>query len=84
MNEFKSSSPYHSGTFQAYLDFTHDYPYSPPLLIFQTKILSPFVKMTGPNQGTFKSHLVEWKPFMRMRDYLESIVKILELGMSIR
>ncbi|XP_052069832.1 ubiquitin-conjugating enzyme E2-17 kDa-like isoform X1 [Mytilus californianus] len=69
-----TDSPYSSGRFFLRLDFTTDFPFKPPKILFQTKIYHPNVTEDGKICADF---LTEWKPSFSIGYILQAIQSLL-------
>ncbi|KAI0519153.1 hypothetical protein KFK09_006594 [Dendrobium nobile] len=69
-------SPYVDGVFDLDVKIPEDYPYSPPKIIFETKIFHPNI---NKDDGTIYPDIVKelWTASRRISDMIESIIKLL-------
>lgn len=68
-------SPYHGGRFWLRIDFTADYPFRPPKIIFLTKVFHPNVEPDGKICIDFLQD--EWKPSYTIGYLLMAICSLL-------
>lgn len=69
-----AETPYNSGRFWIRLDFTTDFPFKPPKILFQTKIYHPNITEEGKICADF---LTEWKPSFSIGYILQAIQSLL-------
>ncbi|WWC96129.1 hypothetical protein V866_002996 [Kwoniella sp. B9012] len=71
------NTPYHKGKFKLTADFTKDYPFKPPVLLFKTKMYHPNVDSDGNLCiGLLKTE--NWKPATKMSGVLQAIYDLIE------
>ncbi|WRT67752.1 uncharacterized protein IL334_004724 [Kwoniella shivajii] len=71
------NTPYAKGKFKLTADFTKDYPFKPPVLLFKTKMYHPNVDGDGNLCiGLLKTE--NWKPATKMSGVLQSIYDLIE------
>ena len=69
-------SPYEDGTFTVELDFTDNYPFKAPKVLFKTKIYHPNVKT---DTGEICTQAIEknWVPTQNAKFVIESIISLM-------
>ncbi|WVF69204.1 hypothetical protein IAT40_003980 [Kwoniella sp. CBS 6097] len=71
-----SGTPYAKGKFSLTADFSKDYPFKPPVILFKTKVHHPNIDSDGNLCiGLLKTE--NWKPATRMSGILSAIYDLL-------
>ena len=73
-----NAAPYDKGAFRASVTFPNEYPFSPPVLNFETKIYHPNVDEKG-NVCLNIVNKEQWKPAETIENVLLSLVKLVEV-----
>ncbi|OCF33458.1 ubiquitin-conjugating enzyme E2 D/E [Kwoniella heveanensis CBS 569] len=72
-----SGTPFAKGKFSLTADFSKDYPFKPPVILFKTKVHHPNIDSDGNLCiGLLKTE--NWKPATKMSGVLQAIYDLLE------
>jgi ubiquitin-conjugating enzyme E2 D len=72
-----SDTPYEGGKFIVYIDFSDNYPFKAPKVLFKTKIFHPNIKQ---DTGEICAQAIEnaWVPTLNAKFVIESLMTLLK------